>query len=95
MKEIRLTIPDGCKAVTVKVDGEQVITEVEPLPRWRGHEDEGYYYVSKYGWPEPDSDDGGCFHDLLYKCGNYFRTREAAERVAEQIREIFKKSKAK
>ena len=47
MKEIRLTIPDGCKAVTVKVDGEQVITEFEPLPRWRGHEDEGYYYVSK------------------------------------------------
>lgn len=31
---------------------------------------------------------------ISYKQGNYFRTREAAERVAEQIREIFKNSKA-
>lgn len=30
MKEIRVNIPEGCKAVTVKVDGEQVITEFEP-----------------------------------------------------------------
>ena len=30
MKEIKLTIPEGCKTVTVKVDGEQVITEFEP-----------------------------------------------------------------
>ena len=30
----------------------------------------------------------------LYDFGNYFRTREAAEKVAEQIREIFKNSKA-
>ena len=30
MKEIKLAIPEGCKTVTVKVDGEQVITEFEP-----------------------------------------------------------------
>ena len=30
MKEIKLPIPEGCKTVTVKVDGEQVITEFEP-----------------------------------------------------------------
>lgn len=30
MKEIKLTIPEGCKTVTVKMDGEQVITEFEP-----------------------------------------------------------------
>ena len=30
------------------------------------------------------------FHDV----GNYFRTREAAEKVASQIRDIFKNSKA-
>lgn len=29
----------------------------------------------------------------LYNVGNYFKTREAAEKVAEQIREIFKNSK--
>lgn len=31
---------------------------------------------------------------MLWKKGNYFKTREAAEKVAEQIREIFKNSKA-
>lgn len=30
MKEIRVNIPDGCKTVTVKVDGNEVITEFEP-----------------------------------------------------------------
>ena len=30
----------------------------------------------------------------LYNAGNYFRTREAAEKVAGQIRDIFKNSKA-
>ena len=30
MKEIRLNIPEGCQAVTVKVDGGKVVTEFEP-----------------------------------------------------------------
>ena len=30
MKEIRLSIPEGCEAVTVKVYGEKVVTEFEP-----------------------------------------------------------------
>lgn len=32
---------------------------------------------------------------MLWKKGNYFKNREAAEKVAEQIREIFKNSKEK
>lgn len=32
--------------------------------------------------------------DACYSAGNYFKTREAAERAARQIRGIFKKSKA-
>lgn len=35
----------------------------------------------------------GCVF-MYYKSGNYFKTEEAAEKVAEQIREIFKNSKA-
>lgn len=31
--------------------------------------------------------------DACYSAGNYFKTREAAECVAKQIREIFKNSK--
>lgn len=30
MKEIKVNVPDGCKAVMVKVDGDNVITEFEP-----------------------------------------------------------------
>lgn len=36
----------------------------------------------------------GYTDDNFYNSGNYFKTREAAEKVAEQIRDIFKNSKA-
>lgn len=181
MEEIRLNIPEGCKAVTVKVDGGKVITEFEPkekfepkdgdivayshatigifkkylysgkshedyatlyegdlstgitnllndnlrlateeekqrlfdaiakegyrwnpekkeleeLPRWRAEGSRDYFFISedslevtseKEVFDEVD--------DARHKARNYFRTREAAERVAKQIREIFKDSKA-
>ena len=196
MKEIKLTIPEGCKTVTVKVDGEQVITEFEPkggkwepkdgdvvyakwsgnrssykwifiyketnadpysycdtyaylgiecdgkpiselhfyehcssqellrpateaekqrlfdalakegklwnaekkciedLTRWRAKEEETYYYIGVDAEVEDDSESGCKGDDACYSVGNYFKTREAAEKVAEQIREIFKNSKA-
>lgn len=34
------------------------------------------------------------FSNALYEIGNYFRTPEAAQKVADQIKEIFKNSKA-
>lgn len=194
MTEIKQTIPEGCKTVTVKVDGEQVITEFEPeekkfepedgdilsgcpfplckciliykganqfggilayagfieglgtqklyisengeyngyglvgqyiryatekekqrlfdalakdckrwnaeekkveqLARWRAKQRGQYFFVSEL------SEVGICIENLCdeddkhHSCGNYFKTREAAERVAKQIREIFKNSKA-
>lgn len=64
---------------------------IEDLPRWRAKKDETYYYIgidvevidSIEYWVD----------DTCYSVGNYFKTREAAERVAKQIREIFKDSK--
>lgn len=183
MKEIRVNIPEGCKTVTVKVDGENVITEFEPketewkpqdgdfltsnfsgtvviyagtkeggiityaglgtngnlstekgigwgftkwhrpateeektklldklaeagyrwnpdkrklekLPRWRASKHESYLYVNTFGNILNVKEVNSVSDDDLYKLGNYFRTREAAERVVEQIREIFKNSKA-
>ena len=188
MKEIKLSIPDGCTSVTVKVDGENVMTEfelqeggykpqdgdivayghdgtqynigiycmdlhgeshseyvtlhyngalkccgsrwtnknlrpatdeekqrlfdalakagkrwnaeekrVEDLPRWRAEEKGHYCYLiinsSGIGivW---DVESRSVENKRLYEKNNYFRTREAAERVAAQIREIFKNSKA-
>lgn len=67
---------------------------VEKLPRWRAEKEECYYYVSYdlsvskcTDWREDDD-------DRSHECGNYFKTMEAAERVAGQVREIFKNSKA-
>lgn len=43
MKEIKLNIPEGCKAVTVKVDGEKVITEFEPKEeKWKPKDGDFY-----------------------------------------------------
>ena len=190
MKEIKLTIPEGCKTVTVKVDGEQVITEFEPkdskfdpkdgdilyggsiaeciiiykgtgeqgevlsyaglippfkklsifkepdivfgctidytryateeekqrlfdalakegkrwnaekkqiedLPRWRAEKGNIYYYISENRLEvDCTSDSHGLCDDNYYNARNYFKTKEAAEHVAKQIREIFNKSKA-
>ena len=69
--------------------------QIEDLPRWRAERAAYYYFVNI---PKCEV---GCIHDyfyavddLNYNVGNYFRTREAAEKVAGQIKEIFKNSKA-
>lgn len=68
--------------------------KVEQLTRWRAKQRGQYFFVSELSevgisvetlWEEDDKH---------HSCGNYFKTREAAERVAKQIREIFKNSKA-
>ena len=69
--------------------------QIEDLPRWRAERAACYFFVNI---PKCEV---GCIHDyfyavdnLNYNVGNYFRTREAAEKVASQIRDIFKNSKA-
>lgn len=194
MKEIKQTIPEGCKTVTVKVDGEQVITEfkpeekkfeqedgdilsgvpfplckciliykganqfggilayagfieglgtqklyisengeyssyglvsqylryateeekqrlfdalakegkrwnaekkrVEDLPRWRANCGKKYFFIDENTDVRTATEGHFICDDNLYIVSNYFKTEEAAERVAEQVREIFRKSKA-
>lgn len=194
MKEIKQTIPEGCKTVTVKVDGEQVITEFEPeekkfepedgdilsgvplplckgmliykganqfggilayagffeglgtqklyisengkhngygfvsqyprhateeekqrlfdalakdgkrwnaekkrvedLPRWRANCGKKYFFIDENTDVQTATEGHFICDDNLYIVSNYFKTEEAAERVAEQVREIFKNSKA-
>ena len=68
--------------------------KVEKLPRWRAEVGDYYYYISyglSIGRCKELCEDGD---EECYKCGNYFKTKEAAERVANQIREIYKNSKA-
>ena len=69
--------------------------QIEDLPRWRAERAAYYYFVNI---PKCEAVCGQdlfyAVDDLNYQIGNYFRTREAAEKVAGQIREIFKNSKA-
>ena len=67
---------------------------IEDLPRWRA-EKGGLYYIVNNDFTTLQYKDYGERSDMvLHGVGNYFRTREAAEKVAEQIQEIFKNSKA-
>lgn len=64
--------------------------------RWRAEENELYYYLI-VGNPtivKNIADMHLLFDDLRYESGNYFRTYEAAKKVADQIKEMFKNSKA-
>lgn len=66
---------------------------IEDLPRWRAEMGVKYYYLTSPRFIDDDTEFNSKIDDIRYEDGNYFRTREAAEKVAEQIREIFKNSK--
>lgn len=67
---------------------------IEDLPRWRA-EKGGLYYIVNNDFTTLQYKEYGERSDMvLHDAGNYFRTREAAEKVASQIRDIFKNSKA-
>lgn len=64
--------------------------------RRRAKENELYYYLI-VGNPtivKNMADTHLLFDDARYESGNYFRTYEAAKKVADQIKEIFKNSKS-
>lgn len=63
--------------------------------RWRAKEGGEYYYIiNSYFVVDNTFDRYSALDKRLYESGNYFKTREAAEKVATQIREIFKKIKS-
>ena len=66
---------------------------VEDLPRWRAGAGGVYYVVNEHGDVSRTEEKYASYDKWLYDFGNYFRTREAAEKAAKQIREIFKNSK--
>ena len=67
---------------------------IEDLPRWRAGKGSLYYIVNNDFTTRQYKDYGERSDMVLHDAGNYFRTREAAEKVAGQIRDIFKNSKA-
>ena len=67
---------------------------IEDLPRWRADYCGTYYYITTICSIEETKDQRSFCDYIFYELGNYFRTREDAEKVASQIRDIFKNSKA-
>lgn len=66
----------------------------EDLSRWRAKRRRLYYYIVQDRLVLHKEEAREALDNHNYELGNYFRTREAAEKVASQIRDIFKNSKA-
>lgn len=62
--------------------------------RWRAEDGKSYYYVGFDFIVRERIDERNLTANENYKNNNYFRTSEAAKKVADQIKEIFKNSKA-
>ena len=68
--------------------------QIEALPRWRADINEAYFYISSTCCIMEEKE-CHCYKDRgRYRVGNYFKTNEAAEKVAEKIQDIFQNSKA-
>ena len=68
--------------------------QIEDLPRWRASYNQTYFHISTKCSIIDEKECGASLDEGRYNVGNYFRTREAAEKVASLIRDIFKNSKA-
>lgn len=62
--------------------------------RWRAEKGCFYFFVDANSHVSKEYDFRGIDSSTRYKTGNYFRTPEAAKKVADQIKEILKNSKA-
>lgn len=68
--------------------------KLEPMPKWRAIEEDFYYYLNSFADVIKTSETNDMPDNVRYNLGNYFRTKEAAKKVADEIKEIFKNSKA-
>lgn len=91
-EEERKMFHDALKEKGLRWNAEE--KRVEKLTRWRAEKEECYYYIMYDLSVSECTDCREDDDDRSHECGNYFKTREAAERVAGQVREIFKNSKA-
>lgn len=67
---------------------------IEDLPNWRADVNEIYFYISSDCSIMTEKERHYYVDGRRYKVGNYFKTKEAAEKVAEKIQDIFQNSKA-
>lgn len=66
--------------------------ELEPI-RWRAERNGIYWFIDPHGCGNRTVDIRSNYDNDMYEIGNYFRTPEAAQKVADQIKDIFKSTK--
>lgn len=60
--------------------------EEQEHKRWRGKKNKDYYIILANGNVDTVNEDCSLYDNKVYDMGNYFKTREAAEKVAEKIK---------
>ena len=87
----------GCVAIDDYLSDNNLMIDYELQKvvekRWRAEKDETFYCVTSCGivletWETYNEDD-----NMLFNSGNYFQTKEQAEKVAKEVREVFEKHK--
>ena len=61
--------------------------------RWRAEKDETFYCVTSCGIVLETRETYNEDDNMLFNSGNYFQTKEQAEKVAKEVREVFEKHK--
>lgn len=98
-KEFRYATPEEKSAFLKRLESEAHLRwnaetkNLEPI-RWRAERNGIYWFIDPHGRGNRTIDIRSNYDDDMYEIGNYFRTPEAAQKVADQIINIFKNSKA-
>lgn len=64
--------------------------DIVELPKWRAKYGERFYFINYIGKVDFDIDLRGYADNSAYEIGNYFQTKEEAEKYIEKFHEIFK-----
>lgn len=84
------------KGIVKAVDKDHsVLFDIVELPKWRAKVGGRYYFINYLGIVNFDTDLRGSVDDIAYEIGNYFQTKEEAEKYTEKFLEILKKIKSK
>lgn len=71
------------------------INEKYGIPkRWRAEENKNYYYICDYEFIETNNEGGDDTDNFLFELGNYFKTKEEAEKVKEELDKFWAKVRA-
>ena len=81
------------KGIVKAVDKDHsILFNIVELPKWRAKLGGRYYFINYLGKVDFDTDLRGSVDDSAYEIGNYFQTKEEAEKYTEKFLEIFKKN---